>query len=286
MTFQLVTFWEITLYIAFVSLATWAISILIRTFLARYLKRKQSRLDRRTSLNFLKNSIRFFSVLIAISIIVVTVPALRSKAVYFFSGAGILAAIVGFAAQAAISNLIAGAFIVIFKPFRVGDYIKVEGEQLGVVEDITLRHIIINNLENKRLVIPNAAISTQMVLNHTIKDPYVLSISGFRIGLHADIDLAKKIIREEALKIEYVLEDNITSSHFLKSDNGLEIVLYDVHTTHIELRAWIWIEQPYHEIIIKSKLREAVHKRFIKEGVQLAIPVSKFITVENPEDIK
>ena len=81
-------------------------------------------------------------------IIISTVPIFKQKAGYIFSGAGILAAIIGFAAQDALSNLVAGFFIVIFKPFRVGDYIKLDKERSGIVDDITLRHTVINNFEN------------------------------------------------------------------------------------------------------------------------------------------
>ena len=56
--------------------------------------------------------------------------------------------IVGFAAKDAISNLIAGLFIVLFRPFRIGDYIKLENESTGIVDDITLRHTVINTFEN------------------------------------------------------------------------------------------------------------------------------------------
>ena len=54
------------------------------------------------------NSVKFFAGLIGILVIIFTIPVLRAKATLIFSGAGILAAILGFAAQAAISNLIAG----------------------------------------------------------------------------------------------------------------------------------------------------------------------------------
>jgi len=69
------------------------------------------------------------------------------------AGAGILAVAVGFASQAALSNIISGVFVVIFKPFRVGDRLKIN-ELTGVVEDITLRHTVIRDLENKRIIIP------------------------------------------------------------------------------------------------------------------------------------
>ena len=165
----------------------------------------------------------------AIVYLIYIVPSLRSKATIIFSGAGILAAIIGFAAQAALSNLIAGVFIVIFKPFRVGDYIKIDEERIGIVQDITLRHTIINNFENKRLIIPNSIISTESILNHTIEDSHILSFNNFKIGLNANVDLAKKIIQEEAVKLNHVI-DNRTPEEVLTEEHQIMVrfIIYNM----------------------------------------------------------
>jgi len=203
-----------------------------------------------------------------------TVPSLRSKATLIFSGAGILAAIIGFAAQAALSNLIAGVFIVVFKPFRVGDYIKLDEERIGIVQDITLRHTVINNFENKRLIIPNSIISTESVLNHTIDDSHVLSFNDFKLGLFADIDFAKKIIEEEALRLDGVI-DYRTPSEVVTTTNQIETRVIEVFESYIHLRAYVWINDPFMEFKIKCALRELVHKRFVKEQIEMPIPVRK-----------
>jgi len=271
-------FWNIALYVLLILFFSWILSRILRFFIVRYLKKSRSEKYKNTSLQFLKNSIKFFIFLIALVYIIMMVPAFRSQAAFIFSGAGILAAIIGFAAQAAISNLIAGAFIVVFKPFRVGDYIKLDAERIGIVEDITLRHTVINNFENKRLIVPNSIISTESVLNHTIEDSHIFSFNNFKIGLYADIDLAKRIIEEEALKLENVI-DNRTPEQVMSSKNQIEIQLIEVHESHIHLRAYIWLNDPFLEFQTKCELKEMVHKRFVKEGVEMPIPVRKIYKV-------
>ena len=265
---------HIAIYIVGVLIISWLFSIFFRLLIVTSLKYSKSDRYKNTSLQFLKNSIKFFVVMIAVVFIITTVPALKSKAAFFFSGAGILAAIIGFAAQAAISNLIAGLFIVIFKPFRVGDYIKLDENRMGIVEDITLRHTVINNFENKRLIIPNSIISTESVLNHTIEDSHILSFNNFKLGLFADIDLAKKIIEEEALKLNGVI-DYRTPTEVLTTASQLEIRLVGVFESHLLLRAYVWVHNPLQEFKIKCALNEAVHKRFIKEGVEMPVPLRK-----------
>ena len=108
-----------------------------------------------TRYKFLRNAVSFVVFMLAMTLIFYTIPALRTIGITLFAGAGIFAAIIGFASQEAFSNIISGIFIVIFKPFRVGDNIKIGELHHGTVEDITLRHTIINNFENRRIVIPN-----------------------------------------------------------------------------------------------------------------------------------
>ncbi len=156
------------------------VSRIIRYVLIRIISKRRTQSN--TSLNFLKNSIRFITIVMAFMVIVLSVPMFRNQAKFIFSGAGILAAIIGFAAKDAISNLVAGSFIVIFKPFRVGDYVRLDNNRVGIVQDITLRHTVINNFENKRLIIPNSIISTESILNHSIEDSYILSFNNFRVG--------------------------------------------------------------------------------------------------------
>lgn len=213
--------------------------------------------------------------IIALVVVVLSVPVLRSKATFIFSGAGILAAIIGFAAQAAISNLIAGAFIVIFKPFRVGDFIRLDESRVGIVQDITLRHTVINNFENKRLIIPNSIISTESVLNHTIEDSQVLSFNNFYIGIYADVDLARKIVQEEVRKLDYTIDNPNSKISPLKEH--VEVRMISTQNYRIHLRAYIWMNEPFEEFRNRAILAERVHKRFITEGVDMPVDIHRII---------
>ncbi len=264
-------FWVILAYVIVVLFIAWLLSRILRTIIITSLKSKKETVGK-TTLNFFKHSIKFLVGVLAVFFIIFTVPLFRAKAGFIFSGAGILAAIIGFAAQAAISNLIAGAFIVIFKPFRVGDYIRLDQQRLGIVQDITLRHTIINNFENKRLIIPNSVISTESVLNHTIEDSNILSFNNIKVGLYADVDKAKQIIQEEAVKLEGII-DNRTPEQVLKKTQQIEVRVVEVNETHILLRAYIWLGDPFKEFKIKCALKEVVHKRFVIENIDLPVPI-------------
>ncbi len=269
------TFWEILLFTIIIVFLTWLLSRLIRFILQKIIVRKRQAASK-TTLLFMRSTVKLILGILAIFYIVYTIPVLREKALFIFSSAGVFAAIIGFAAQSAIANLVSGVFIVIFKPFRAGDYIKLDENRLGIVEDITLRHTIINNFENKRLIIPNSIISKESILNHTIEDSQILSFNNFLLGMYANIDLARKIITEEALKLPNII-DKRTPEQIKKDKPIIDVLVVNTKESVIHMRAYVWIEGPEKEFINKSILRECVHKRFIEEGVNLPIPLRKII---------
>ncbi len=275
--FNLDTVSGILLYIIGIVFLAWVASRILRFIVVFFLKRRYTQQKFGvTSLKFTRNSLRFFCGMIGVLVIIFTVPIFRRQASVIFSGAGILAAIIGFAAKDAISNLIAGLFIVLFRPFRIGDYIRLDNERMGIVDDITLRHTVINNFENKRLIIPNSVISTESVLNHTIDEAKILSFNNFLISLYADIDKAKAIIEEEAEKLAHVI-DNRTPEELLNNVTQFDIRVVAVTETAVHLRAYIWLSEPIWEFKMKCNLKESVHKRFLKEGVKLPIPLRKIV---------
>lgn len=275
--FKLDTFWKLLLYCLIALLIAWLVSRFLRFLLGLYIKRTSDKEQYSiTRLKFTKNSISFLIGIITFSFIIYSVPQFKSRATLIFSGAGILAAIIGFAAQAAVSNLIAGAFIVIFRPFRVGDFIKLDDSRMGIVNDITLRHTVINTFENKRLIIPNSVISTESIFNHSIDDQYVLTFNNFVIGLTANIDAAIAIIREEALKLDYII-DNRTPEQLEQNEEQVRIRVKDMNEHGIYLRAFVWVSEPWDEFRVKSDLLQNVHRRFKVEGIELPIPMRKVI---------
>jgi small-conductance mechanosensitive channel len=269
------SFWEILGFILLVVFVTWLISRVLRFIIYKILEATKGATSK-TALLFIRSSVKLILGIIAIFYIIYAIPVFRKKALFILSSAGIFAAMIGYIAQSALSNLVSGIFIIIFKPFRVGDYIKLDNERLGIVSDITLRHTIINNFENKRLIIPNSIISKESILNHTIQDFHVLSFNNFIIGMYADIDLARKIITEEALKLEHII-DKRSEQEIHEEKPIVTVQVINTKESVIHLRAYVWIDGPTNEFKSKSILREAVHKRFILEGVNLPIPLRKMI---------
>lgn len=224
-----------------------------------------------TRYKFFKNAVSLIIWLVAIGAIILLIPKLRALAITLFAGAGILVAILGFAAQQAFSNIIGGIFVVIFRPFRVGDMIKVGSLEYGIVEDITLRHTVINSFENKRIIIPNAVVSAETIVNDSIDDIKICRFIEIGISYDSDIELATKILQEEASKHADCI-DVRTQGEVEKGIPKVIVRLVSFGDFSINLRSYVWTKNPYQAMQMHSDINKAIKKRFDKEGIEIPFP--------------
>ena len=260
------------LFITCVAVAGFIASKLIRFFMTRVLKKSATKLNvDPTNYNFLKNAVSFLIFITVVIIIFYSIPELKSVGISLLASAGIFAAILGFASQQAFSNIISGIFIVIFKPFRVGDYIKIGDLNFGNVEDITLRHTVIRNPENRRVIIPNSVISSETILNSTISDPKICSFLEIGISYSSSIDLASHIMQEEAMSHPNFM-DNRTEEEIKDNLHPVCVRVIQLADSSVVLRAYIWAENSGNAFVMKCDLFKSIKERFDREGVEIPFP--------------
>ena len=189
------------------------------------------------------------------------VPSLRALLGAFLAGAGITALVLGFAAKSTLANLISGLSLAIYRPFRIGDMVTVENEY-GTVEDITLRHTIVRTWEYKRLIIPNEKIDSMTLTNYSLIDPSMLCIVEVGVSYDTDIDLARRLILEEANKCPYRVEKG--------DEPWMRMISQDYFS--IRLRLYVWVPDMDAAWQARFWLLEHIKKRFAKEGVEIPFP--------------
>lgn len=225
---------------------------------------------RRTGISFMRNAVKALIVLTAAMAIVYSIPSLRSLAVGVFAGASVLAAFLGFASQKAFSNIVSGVFIVVFKPFRVDDIIKINGE-IGTIEDITLRHTVIRALENKRLIYPNSVIDSEPLINWTITDERAQKFMFVSVGYEADLERAVEIIREEATAHPDLLDERTVE----EEEQGMplvEVPVLDFKDCMINFRVPLWAKDLPTAMRMTWDVHRAIKRRFDEEGIPLGRP--------------
>ncbi|MFN6946815.1 MAG: mechanosensitive ion channel family protein [Cytophagaceae bacterium] len=255
-------------YILIVLALTIIVASIVRKLVHRFFD-KSSKLLRSdpTQYKFLKHFISGLIYLIGIGIAIHAIPSLRSLSLSLFTGAGIFAAIIGFASQQAFSNIVSGIFIVIFKPFRVDDRLEMRGTIVGVVEDITLRHTVLRNFENRRIIIPNSVIGQEIIFNANIMDERTCRLMDFNIGADSDMDHAISIIQEEALAHPECIDARKDEDKLLNAPIVAVRVMGFGDST-INLRAFVWAKNPPSAFVMFTDLNKSIKQRFDKEGIR------------------
>lgn len=248
------------------------ISKILRILIDRFIKlsSKKLRVDH-TQFNFLKNAVTFFVFLAAIIFIFYSIPKLKALSITMFAGAGILTAIALFASQQAFANIVSGIFIVIFKPFRVNDLVDVGSLPKGRVEDITLRHTVIRSFENRRMIIPNSVISSEILVNSSIVDETICNFIDIGISYDSDIDRAMEIMRSEAMAHPNYIDQRTKE----EKDEGRPEILVRVMgfgDSSVNLRAFVWSEDHSKGFVLKTDLNKSIKEQFDRQGIEIPFP--------------
>ncbi len=190
---------------------------------------------------------------------------------FLAASTGVLTLALSLAAQDAVGNFVNGMMIVAFKPFKIGDLIRIDSENIvGTVEDIALRHTIIKTYENTRMIIPNSTMNKATLENITTTNNIKANFLELDISYESDIDLAMKIIQEEAIKHPNFL-DIRTADEKLNSP-AITTRITGFLDSSVHLRSTIYSKNNSEGFAMLCDLRYAIKKRFDKEGIEFPYP--------------
>ena len=148
-------------------------------------------------------SLIYFGLLLMV--ILASLNALGVNTTSFIAVLGAASLAVGLALQGSLANIGAAVLIIIFRPFKVGDFIDAGGAT-GTVEDINLFSTIISPVDNRTIIVPNSSIIGGNITNFSQKPQRRLDLT-FGIGYDDDLKLAKQILMEILEAEERILQE-------------------------------------------------------------------------------
>ena len=125
---------------------------------------------------------------------VVTVLGWEDLGRSLFGSAAVLTAIVGFAAQDVIKDTLAGLQISIYRPFDIGDRIELEDGTAGIVESITLRHVVLKKVDTIRQIVPNSKMNSCQITNYSYNSVPRSMLLKYPVSYNADVEKTQEII--------------------------------------------------------------------------------------------
>ncbi len=193
-------------------------------------------------------------------VIIAAVSKLGIQTASFVAVLGAAGLAVGLALQGSLSNFASGVLMIIFKPFKDGDYIE-GGGSAGVVEEISIFTTVLKTLDNKKVIVPNSGMMGGNIINYTARDIRRVDLM-VGVSYADDIDRVKQVILDVLSKDDRILSDPAPFTGLLDlADSSLEFVV----------RPWVRTSD-YWDVYFA--VNEAIKKRFDMEGISIPFPQS------------
>jgi len=135
---------------------------------------------------------------------------------------------IGLAFEGSLSNLAGGVLILVMKPFKVGDYIEVSGDE-GTVEKIEIFYTSLRTGDNKAVKLPNGVLSNSVITNYSMHNTRRVDVTvGIEYG-------------DDCIKAKRVLTDLMNSYENILSDNDNQVVVKEYADSCIQLQIRMWV---------------------------------------------
>lgn len=165
---------------------------------------------------------------------------------------------IGLALQGSLSNFAGGIMILLFKPFKVGDYIKTE-EASGTVAEITTVYTILHTPDNKVITIPNGTLTNSVIENYSAVEKRRIDLE-FNVSYDSDIDKVKAVIMEVISAHEKVVSDPPPFARL--SEHGESSLVFTV-------RVWSKTEDYWD---VRFDIVEEIKRAFDSNGISIPFP--------------
>ncbi len=233
--------------------AGWVVSVNVKKLLSKGLSRS-GKLDP-TLIGFIC-SVSYTGLMTFVIIAALGRLGVQTASMVAVLGAAGLA--VGLALQGSLANFAAGVLMLIFKPFKVGDFID-GGGITGIVREIGVFTTVLNSPDNKRIIVPNNKLTTDNITNFTAEDKRRMDLK-IGVSYSDDIDKVKSILMEIVVADDRVLKDPAPMVGLLEMADS---------SINFAVRPWVSTSQ-YWDVYFS--LMETIKKRFDSENISIPFP--------------
>jgi len=177
------------------------------------------------------------------------------------ASAGIAGVAVALAAKDTIANFFGGISIFVDRPYKLGDYIILEGSERGEVVDIGIRSTRLKTRDDVLVSIPNSIIANTTIVNESAPIPRFRVRVGVGVAYGSDIDRVEEILLKIAHENELVTEDPSPRVRFRKfGDSSLDFELL------------CWVDDPAFKGRVVHELNKAIYNIFNEQGIKIPFP--------------
>jgi small conductance mechanosensitive channel len=204
---------------------------------------------------FLCNFLRMALMVVVIIAAISQIGIQTTSFIAIFGAAGLA---VGLALQGSLSNFAAGVLIVLFRPYRVGDFVEAAGIS-GSVEQVQILTTVLKTPDNKQIIVPNSQIMDSVITNYSANDTRrVDMVVG--VSYEDDLDKVHSVLKELVAAEDRILDEpECLIAVSALADSSVNFVI----------RPWVKTDDYWG---VHFDLTEAIKKRFDKEGISFPFP--------------
>lgn len=213
--------------------------------------------------NIAKFAIYFIGLLLALQ-------ALGFSTTPFLTALGVGGIAVALALQDTLSNLFSGLYIIASQQVKAGDFVKIDTQDQGYIEDITWRNTTIRTLGKNLVIIPNSKMASAIITNYS--QPGEDTSVGVDVHISYDNDLAK--VEAVTLQVaEEIMKHTPGAVKGFKPSVGYA----EFADTYLKMSVSMRGEKFSDQYLIKHEFIKKLHEHFLKEGINITAPVKPLI---------
>ncbi len=271
---QVFEFFGQVIYLAQVVIATLFVLKIINPLLELYSEKVQQRTGSRAGEEFLILAKRVIIIVILIITLVAILDHFNIDVKGLLAVLGVTSLAFALAAQDTLSNMISGFVLMIDRPFRIGDRVRLSTGEVGDVYEIGLRSTKFLTLDNTLIIVPNAELGKSKITNFSYPDPKLGTRIEVEVALGTEVDKVKNMLADVAKNQPLILKPPDPQAFLTGlSERGMKFLLvYKVASYNDEFKT-------------QENLRCEIEKRFRQEKIELALPQS-VVHVKTDKDLK
>lgn len=235
------------------SLVVWMLSaFLIKLLLKGIAKSRLFTKMETTVSHFLQSFIKIILYVVMVVAIIGIMGVPMASVITVIASAGVA---IGLALQGSLSNFAGGIMLLLFHPFRIGNFIEVAGHS-GTVKDIGIFYTVLTTTDNREITIPNGTVMDSSIINVSVNDTRRVEWK-FSVAYGNSPDRIKEILLDEIKKHELVLTDKEPFCRLTaQAESSLDFTL----------RAWCKKDDYWQ---LHFDILESVNNRFVEEGIEV-----------------
>ena len=216
-------------------------------------------------IRFLEQAVRLLIIVAAVVLTLSSLGGFSTVWQTFLGGTAIFSGVLAFAGQGVIKDILAGLMISINRPFEIGNRIELEDGTSGIVQDITMRHVVLQLIDTQRLIVPNSRLNEMKLKNFSYHTKTRAANFFFFIGYDSDVEQAMQVILEAIQASPY----SIPGKKVNDRDEYAQVYFMAYEESSLRLATTVYYEAVHPTEIVITDINLRVNKALKANGIEI-----------------